>query len=86
MVRYTSIAVVLALALTTPALARQMPGPQKKMAGISAVDKCRAMFRHADTNRDGVLSGRELVAAKLASASDGPLSLAEFVEECLDQD
>ena len=32
------------------------------------------------------LSGKELVAAKLAEADDGPLTLAEFVGECLEQD
>lgn len=44
------------------------------------------MFYGADTNKDGLLSGRELVAAKLAEADDGPLTLREFVQECLDHD
>jgi hypothetical protein len=74
--RYASIAAVLALALTTPALGQQP----------SAIEQCRAIFRSADTNQDGVLSGKELVAAKLAEADDGPLTLEEFVAECLDQD
>lgn len=84
MTKYASIAVVLALALTTPALGEQ-DGPQKQ-AAASAADQCRAIFRNADTNGDGLLSGKELVAAKLAEADDGPLTLAEFVGECLEQD
>ncbi len=78
MTRYTPIAVLLALTVATPALSQQA---QKR----SAAAECRAMFHSADTNRDGVLSGRELVAAKLGEADDGPLTLAEFLEECLDQ-
>jgi len=85
MTRYASIAIVLALALTTPALGRQSNGAQQQ-AAASAAEQCRMMFRNADTNQDGVLSGKELVAAKLAEADDGPLTLAEFVVECLDQD
>jgi hypothetical protein len=44
----------------------------------------RALFRSADTNQDGVLSWKELVAAKLAEANDGPPTQEEFVAECLD--
>ena len=84
MTRYASIAVVLALAVTTPALGGQ-EGPQTQVKA-SPADQCRLVFRNADTNQDGVLSGKELVAAKLAEADDGPLTLAEFVAECLDQD
>jgi hypothetical protein len=82
--RNASIAVVLALALSMPALGGQQRPPSQQAA--SATEKCRAIFRSADTNQDGVLSGKELIAAKLAEADDGPLTLAEFVVECLDQD
>jgi hypothetical protein len=85
MARYASIAVVLAFALTTPALAGQLDEPQNQ-AAASPAEQCRSVFRNADTNQDGVLSGKELVAAKLAEADDGPLTLAEFVVECLEQD
>lgn len=82
--RNASIAFVFVLALTTPALGGKQR-PQSQQAA-SATEKCRAIFRSADTNQDGILSGKELVAAKLAEADDGPLTLAEFVVECLDQD
>ena len=85
MARYSSIAVALALALTTPALGGQLDEPQNQVVA-SAAEQCRSAFRNADTNQDGVLSGRELVAAKLAEADDGPLTLSEFVVECLEQD
>jgi hypothetical protein len=85
MTRYASIAVVLALALATPALGGQPEGPQNQ-AKLTAVEQCRLAFRNADTNQDGVLSGKELVAAKLAEADDGPLTLPEFLAECLDND
>jgi len=85
MARYASIVVALALALTTPALSQQRDGPQNQVAARAA-EQCRLIFQNADTNHDGVLSGKELVAAKLADADDGPLTLAEFVAECLDND
>jgi hypothetical protein len=85
MAKYLSIVVGLALAVTTPALARRAGEPRDQPAA-RAVEQCRAIFLSADTNQDGVLSGRELVAAKLAEADDGPLTWAEFLDECLDQD
>ena len=80
MARYASIVVALALALATPALGGQREWRQHQVA------RCRLIFQNADTNHDGVLSGKELVAAKLAEADDGPLTLAEFLAECLDND
>lgn len=97
MAQHASIVAVIALALATPALgqqprnptsppqARQSPSAQQAQKPPTAAE-CRNMFYGADTNKDGLLSGRELVAAKLAEADDGPLTLREFVQECLDHD
>ena len=85
MTRYASIVAALALTLATSAMGGQPDEPQNRVAA-SAAEQCRLIFQNADTNHDGVLSGKELVAAKLAEADDGPLTLAEFVAECLDND
>jgi len=85
MARFASIVIGLALALATPALGAQRAAAQNQVAA-SAAQQCRLIFQNADTNHDGVLSGKELVAAKLAEADDGPLTLAEFVAECLNND
>jgi hypothetical protein len=85
MAKYSSIVFALAVALATPALGEQQAAPQNQVAA-GAAEQCRLIFQNADTNHDGVLSGKELVAAKLAEADDGPLTLAEFVAECLDND
>jgi hypothetical protein len=85
MTRFASVAVVLALAVAAPALGEETKAPPAQVAA-SAADQCRMAFRNADTNQDGILSGKELVAAKLAEADDGPLTLPEFLAECLDND